>query len=72
MESRIRDHVASRPDLGVTDALVDCRQAGCTVMLVGRDIRVFEFDFDVFAEQNGFARAVLRGERNRRLVWLER
>jgi hypothetical protein len=72
MENRIRDHVASRPELGVTDVLVDCRQAGCNVMLVGRDIRIFDFDFDLFAEQNGFAHAVVRGERNRRLVWLER
>ena len=72
IESRIRDHIASRPGFGVTDVLVDCRQAGCNVMLVGRDIRIFEFDFDVFAEQNGFARAVLSGESNRRLVWLER
>ena len=72
MESRIRDHVASRPELGVTDVLVDCREAGCNVILVGRDIRVFDFGFDVFAEQNGFTRAVLRGTSNHRLVWLKR
>jgi len=72
MEGRIRDHVASRPELGVTDVLVDCREAGCYVVLAGRDIPIFDFDFDAFAEQNGFARALLRGESNRRLVVLER
>ena len=72
MEIRIRDYVASRPELGVTDVLVDCREPGCYVVLVGRDIPIFEFDFDAFAEQNGFARALLRGESNRRLVVLER
>jgi hypothetical protein len=72
MDSRIRDHVASRPDLGVTDVLIECREEGCSVMLVGRDIRIFEFEFDVFAQQNGFQKAVLRGDSTRRLVWLER
>jgi hypothetical protein len=72
MEDRIRDHVTSRPELGVTDVLVDCRERGCYVLLVGSDIPIFDFDFDVFAEQNGFARALLRGESNRRVVWLER
>jgi hypothetical protein len=47
-------------------------EAGCYVVLVGRDIPIFDFDFDAFAEQNGFARALLRGESNRRVVWLER
>jgi hypothetical protein len=72
MESRIRNHVASRPGLGVTNVLVDCREEGCNVILVGQDIPVFDFDFDVFAEQNGFERAVLRGTSNHRLVWLKR
>jgi hypothetical protein len=72
MDSRIRAHVASRPELGVTDVLVECREEGCSVMLVGRDIRIFDFQFDVFAEQNGFEHALLRGDGNRRLVWLQR
>ena len=72
MENRIQDHVASHPGLGATDALVDCEEAGCSVILVGSDIRVFDFDFDVFAEQTGFARAVVRGSNKYRQLWLER
>jgi hypothetical protein len=72
MERRIREYVASRPDLGVTDAVVECREQGCRALLVGRDIRIFDFDFDVFAEQNGFQRAMVGGDRNGRSVWLER
>jgi hypothetical protein len=70
MDSRIRDHVASHPGLGVTDVFVECRDEGCGAMLVGRDIRIF--DFDVFAGQNGFRKAVVAGDSNRRSVWLER
>jgi hypothetical protein len=72
MDRRIRDHVASRPGLGVEDVFVECREEGCSAMLVGHDIRIFDFDFDVFAEQNGFQRAVVGGQKNLRSVWLER
>jgi hypothetical protein len=72
MDSRIRAHVASRPELGATDVLVECSEEGCSVMLVGRDIRIFDFQFDVFAEQNGFEHALLRGDGGRRFVWLQR
>jgi hypothetical protein len=40
--------------------------------MVGRAIRIFDLEFDVFAEQNGFGRAVLRGDSNARSVWLPR
>jgi hypothetical protein len=72
MDSRIRDYVASHSGLGVTDVVIHCREAGCIASLIGSDIRIFDFDFDVFAEQNGFQRAVVGGESNRRNVWLER
>jgi hypothetical protein len=72
MENRIRTHVASHPGLGVSDVVVRCREAGCDALLVGRDIRIFDFDFDVFAEQNGFQRAVVGGNTSSRSVWLER
>ena len=72
MEDRIRDHVASQPELVLTGLLVTCRENGCNVMMVGRDIRIFDLEFDVFAEQNGFKHAVLGGDSNRRLVWLPR
>jgi hypothetical protein len=72
MDSRIRDHIASHPGLGVTDVFVQCREEGCGAMLVGSDIRIFDFEFDVFAEHNGFQKAVVGGDRDRRLVSLER
>lgn len=72
MDRRIHDHVALHPGLGVTDVFVQCREEGCSAMLVGRDIRIFDFDFDVFAEQNGFQKAVVGGDSRRRSVWLER
>ena len=72
MERRIRDHVDSHPALGVSDVIVDCREEGCRALLIGRDIRIFDFDFDVFAEQNGFQKAVVGGSPNARSVWLER
>jgi hypothetical protein len=72
MTGRIREHVASHPELGATDVFVQCREEGCSAMLVGNDIRIFDFEFDVFAEQNGFQKAVVGGDRDRRSVWLER
>jgi hypothetical protein len=72
MDSRIRDHVASYPDAGVTSVEVQCEEAGCSVALFGRAIRVFDLEFDMFAEQNGFAHAIA-GNRvgNARIVWLQ-
>jgi len=72
MESRVRDHIASHPELAVTGVFVDCVENGCNVMIAGRDIRIFDLEFDVFAEQNGFKRTVLHGDSNSRFVWLER
>jgi hypothetical protein len=70
MEARIRDHIASHPSLALTRTLVKCRNDGCNVMLVG-DVRIFDLDFDRFAEQNGFRHAVLGGDTTR-FVWLQR
>jgi hypothetical protein len=72
MEARIRDHIASHPDIAVSDVLTACEDNGCTVFMTGRDIRVFDLDFDVFARQNGFEKAVLSGDSNGRSVWLQR
>lgn len=71
-EARIRDHIASYPALGITSVLVNCIEQGCNIVLVGRDIHIFDLEFDVFAEQNGFQHAVLRGDSNLRFVWLQR
>jgi hypothetical protein len=71
MEARIRDHIARHP--GVAGTLIKCRNDGCNVMLEGAAIRVFDLEFDRFAEQNGFRHAVLGGHTNsRRFVWLQR
>jgi hypothetical protein len=72
MEARIREHIASYPGIEITGALTTCREEGCSVMLVGRDIRIFDLEFERFAEQNGFEHAVLGGDSGRRLVWLQR
>jgi hypothetical protein len=72
MDARIREHIASYPGSAVADVLVDCSEEGCNVYLVGPDIRIFDLEFDVFAEQNGFAHAVLRGDGDLRFVWLQR
>lgn len=72
MEARIREHIASHPGIEITDTLTTCREEGCSVMLVGRDIRIFDLEFERFAEQNGFEHAVLGGDSDRRFVWLQR
>jgi hypothetical protein len=72
MEARIRDHVASYSAPAIKTVLVKCIEEGCNVTLIGRDIRIFDLEFDVFAEQNGFQHAVLRGDSNMRFVWLQR
>jgi len=72
MDSRIREHIAAHPGLGVTDVSIQCREEGCSALLVGSDIHIFDFEFDAFAEQNGFQKAVIGGQRDRRSVWLER
>ncbi len=72
MEARIRDHVASYSAPAIEAVIVSCVEEGCNVTLTGRDIRIFDLEFDVFAERNGFQHAVLRGDSNVRFVWLQR
>jgi hypothetical protein len=72
MEARIRDHIASYPDLTLSRLLVKCREDGCNVMMVGRAVPFFELEFDHFAEQNGFTQVTPGGNRDRRFVWLQR
>jgi hypothetical protein len=72
MKTRIGDHIASHPEAHVTSFWVQCEENGCTVLLSGRDIRIFDLEFEVFAEQNGFTRAVPAGGGDVRRVWLER
>jgi hypothetical protein len=72
METRIRRYVASRSVTGIETVLVECSENGCTVALVGHDIRVFDLELDGFAEQNGFQSVALSGDAHLRLVWLPR
>jgi len=72
MEARIREHIASYAAPSITSVLVKCVDNGCNAFIVGRDVRIFDLEFDVFAEQNGFKHAVLGGDSNRRFVWLQR
>ena len=72
MEARIRAHIASYSSIKLSGLLVKCRTNGCNVMMGGRDIPIFDFEFDVFAEQNGFTHAVVGGDERSRFVWLQR
>ena len=72
MERRIRDHVASHSAPGIETVLVRCSQKGCQAALAGRDIHIFDLEFDVFAERNGFQSVSLSGDANMRFVWLPR
>ena len=72
MEARIREHISSYRAPNLSRVLAQCRSDGCSVLIAGHDIRVFDLDFDRFAEQNGFRHAVLGGDSSLRAVWLQR
>ena len=71
-EAAIRTHVAKYPELALTDLFVHCEARGCEILMQGQDIRIFELEFDRFAEENGFRHAVLSGDAGFRAVWLQR
>jgi hypothetical protein len=72
MEARIREHISSYGSLELTGVLVKCREEGCNALIGGHDIPIFDLDFDVFAERNGFRHALVGGDSNHRTVWLQR
>ncbi len=72
MEARIRDYVASYSAPEIETVFVQCLEKGCNVLLVGRDIRIFDLDFDVFAAHNGFKSALVGGDSKLRVVSLQR
>jgi hypothetical protein len=41
--------------LKLTNLQVQCADDGCLILLIGRDIPVYELDFDEFATEKGFA-----------------
>ena len=71
-EAAIRTHVAAYPAVVLTHLDVLCQARGCSVVLEGPDVPIYDLAFDVFAEQNGFDGARVGGVENRRVVWLQR
>jgi hypothetical protein len=72
MEVRLREHISSYRALDLTGVLVKCREQGCQALIVGHDIPIFDLEFDVFAERNGFRSAIVGGDSSHRIVWLQR
>ena len=69
METRLRNHIERYPIVGVTDLRIKCEERGCIVLMGGAGIQIFAFDFDRFAEDNGFSRVLPTGDESRRFVW---
>jgi hypothetical protein len=74
MENTILAYIAERPALELTDLQVQCAESGCVIFMGGKEIPVYQLNFDVFAEEHGFANAVIRGSdgSDRRIVFLRR
>ncbi|HEX5047615.1 MAG TPA: hypothetical protein VFX89_10875 [Gammaproteobacteria bacterium] len=72
MEAAIRAHVARYPAVVLTSLDARCNARGCSVVLEGDDVPVYDLELDVFAEQNGFQHASVNGRDGRRVIWLPR
>ena len=70
MEANILAHIERYPNVVLTDLRIKCEERGCAVLMRGRNIQVFRFELDRFAEENGFARALPYGNESQRTVWL--
>ena len=71
-EAAIHRHIAKYPNQAITDLFVHCETRGCEILMQGQEIWPFDFEFDRFAEGNGFRHAVLGGDAGLRTVWLQR
>lgn len=73
MESIILAYIARHP-LKLTTLQVQCVDTECVIFMGGENVPVYQMDFDVFAEEHGFADAVIRGSdgSDRRIVRLRR
>jgi hypothetical protein len=61
MEAKILDHVALHPDIALNSLQVQCTEEACVVLIqADHAIDPFRFEFDRFAEANGFKGAVIR------------
>ena len=70
MEAKLRAHIDRYRGESLTDLRIKCEERGCVVLMQGQHIRIFDFEFDRFAEENGFASAFVGGDAARRTVWL--
>jgi hypothetical protein len=60
MEARILDHMALYPNVSVNSLQVQCQEEACIVLIqADHTIDPFQFEFDRFAEANGFKSAVI-------------
>jgi hypothetical protein len=74
MEAKILRYVSSYPNLALTSLQVQCQIELCVVLMqADKPIDVFQFEFDRFAEENGFESAVIQSPApNARYVTLRR
>jgi hypothetical protein len=72
MESTILSYVAQQPNLALTGLQVQCANEGCLLLMIGTGIRVYDMNFDVFADEHGFNGALVGGDSRARTVFLRR
>ena len=70
MQAKLQAHVMRYPDVALDDLRIRCDQRACLVLMRGHGIQIFQFEFDVFAEQNGFASVQPYGDESQRMIWL--
>ena len=74
VEAKILDHIALYPDVLANSVQVQCTEDACTVLIqADHTIDPFQFEFDRFAEANGFKSAVIHTtDFNARIITLLR
>jgi hypothetical protein len=74
MEAKILEHIALYPDVLANSVQVQCLEDACTVLIqADHTIDPFQFEFDRFAEENGFKSAVIHTtDFNARIITLLR
>jgi hypothetical protein len=74
VEAKILDHIALYPNVLANSVQVQCQEDACTVLIqADHAIDPFQFEFDRFAEANGFKSAVIHTtDYNARIITLLR
>ncbi len=74
VEAKILDHIALYPNVLANTVQVQCQEDACTVLIqADHPIDPFQFEFDRFAEANGFKSAVIHAtDYNARIITLLR